>query len=67
MWLLFIFNVFLVASVILQTIQIGILLYLLHRVIQDKNAAVAFCKSVFFQLQGEIMDKLFSSELHKND
>lgn len=51
MLILFIFSwIFL-----LQLVQITLLFYILYRLNQDKNAAVLFCKSVWFQLQNDFL------------
>lgn len=60
MLVLLFFNVFLVTTVFLQLVQIGLLVFVAHRLVQDKNAAVAFCKSVWMQLQQELFNKLFN-------
>lgn len=39
----------------LQLCQLALLTYICYRVVQDKNAAVTFCKSVWFQLQEDFL------------
>ncbi len=57
--MLLFFNLFLVTTVLLQLVQIGLLVFVAHRLIQDKNAAVTFLKSVWMQLQEDLINKLF--------
>lgn len=57
--LLVLFNVLLLISLVFHLLQIALLLYLVHRVVQDKNAAVSFLKSVWLQLQEEVIDQFF--------
>jgi hypothetical protein len=59
MLMLLFFNLFLVTTVLLQLVQIGLLVFVAHRLIQDKNAAVTFLKSVWMQLQEDLINKLF--------
>ena len=57
--LLLVFTIFLVLSVILQSVTLGFIMYLVYRVVEDKNAAVSFCKSVWWQLQNDAFQHLF--------
>lgn len=54
--LLVLFNVLMLVSLVLQVCQLAILLFLLHRIVKDKNAAVAFVKAMWVQLQEDLMD-----------
>lgn len=54
--LLVLFNILLLISLIFHVLQITLLLFLVYRVVQDKNAAVSFLKSVWLQLQEEVID-----------
>jgi hypothetical protein len=56
--LLVLFNVLLILSLVLHVLQVTLLLYLGYRVVQDKNAAVSFIKSVWLQLQEEVINNL---------
>lgn len=56
--LLVLFNVLLILSLVLHVLQVTLLLYLVYRVVQDKNAAVSFIKSVWLQLQEEVINNL---------
>lgn len=55
---LILFNVLMLISLVLQVCQMVILLFLLHRIVKDKNAAVAFVKAVWGQLQEDLIDRL---------
>ena len=55
---LILFNVLMLISLVLQVCQMVILLFLLHRIVKDKNAAVAFMKAVWGQLQEDLIDRL---------
>lgn len=55
---LILFNVLMLISLVLQVCQMVILLFLLHRIVKDKNAAVAFIKAVWGQLQEDLIDRL---------
>jgi hypothetical protein len=59
MFLLVLFNILLLLSLLCHMIQISILLYLVYRLVQDKNAAVGFVKSVWTQLQEEVVQHFF--------
>jgi len=63
MLVLLFFNVFLLTTVVLQLVQIGLLVFVAYRLVQDKNAAVTFCKSVWMQLQDELFNKLFQRDV----
>ena len=63
MLVLLFFNVFLLTTVVLQLVQIGLLVFVAYRLVQDKNAAVVFCKSVWMQLQDELFNKLFQRDV----
>lgn len=54
--LLVLFNVLLLISLVFHVLQLALLLYLVYRVVQDKNAAVSFIKSIWLQLQEEVID-----------
>jgi hypothetical protein len=41
---------------LLQLIQFSLLFFILYRLTQDKNSAVTFCKSVWFQLQQDFLN-----------
>lgn len=60
--LLILFNVLLVLCVFLHLVQISILLYISYRLVQDKNAAVGFVKSVWVQLQEDLFQNLFDQK-----
>lgn len=57
--LLVLFNVLLLISLVFHVLQLALLLYLVYRVVQDKNAAVSFIKSIWLQLQEEVIDHFF--------
>ena len=59
MFLMVLFNILLLLSLLCHMIQISILLYLVYRLVQDKNAAVGFVKSVWTQLQEEVVQHFF--------
>jgi hypothetical protein len=60
--LLILFNVLLVICVFLHLVQISILLYIAYRLVQDKNAAVGFVKSVWVQLQEDLFQNMFEQK-----
>lgn len=39
---------------VFQCIQVALLIYIVHRLQKDKNAAVGFVKSVWFQFQSDM-------------
>lgn len=45
---------------VFQMIQVSLLVYLVHRVHQDKNAAVGFMKNVWFQFQSDLFNFMLS-------
>lgn len=67
MFLLVMFNVLLLLSLVFHLVQIFILLYLVYRVVQDKNAAVGFIKSVFTQLQNDVLQQFFAVSSNSNE
>lgn len=51
---------------VIQLCQLLLLLYILYRLNQDKNAAVLFCKSVWFQFQDDFLGSGLLNVENKN-
>lgn len=63
MMLLLLFNVLMFISLLCHVIQICLLAYIGYRLVQDKNAAVTFVKSVWTQLQEDFVKQLFCEKI----
>lgn len=63
MMLLIMFNVFMVLSLVFHVIQLCLLAYIGYRLVQDKNAAVTFLKSMWMQLQEDFVKQLFFEKI----
>ena len=62
MYMLILFNVLLLLCLVFHMVQIAILLFLVYRMVQDKNAAVGFIKGVWTQLQNDVIEHMFEEK-----
>ena len=66
MMMILMFNMLLLLCLVFHLLQITLLVFLVYRMVQDKNAAVTFLKSVFLQLQNDVVEHFFKSANNDN-